>query len=182
MALNTKGPVFRISSRMVLTCFLLAQAWEIIIPTFAGAQTSAKDALAKGLEHWKALELSEAINALEQALALGLGDTKERTEAHRILAYCFVTENLPDRAKQHFLEALKIDKNFKIPSNESPAILKPYHEAKKGFESLKLPRGRKKTWYWIAGGVILTTGMTILLLPEKKKNDVLKNPPNLPQD
>ncbi|MCB1909289.1 MAG: TssQ family T6SS-associated lipoprotein [Rhodocyclaceae bacterium] len=79
---------------------------------------SARLALEQGRQRYEQGRYEQARLWLEEALTLGLGNTEEKVEAHKLAAFIACVESRLDACRHHFGALLAIDPGFELARAE----------------------------------------------------------------
>ena len=119
MVFYIKRPLYQCMIPVLLFALSLWIAHDLLNPCLLYGKTTAEEYFEKGKAHWDQLELDEAIASLDTAIAQGLSNQTDQIEAHRILAYCWVTKQESQKAQNHFIQILQLDSEFHIPLKQA---------------------------------------------------------------
>ncbi|MCB1916754.1 MAG: TssQ family T6SS-associated lipoprotein [Rhodocyclaceae bacterium] len=79
---------------------------------------TAQLALEQGRQRYEQGRFDQAVMWLDEALTLGLRNTEDNVEAHKLAAFIACVQSRPDDCRRHFGELLAIDPDFELARAE----------------------------------------------------------------
>ena len=125
-------PFSTFPNRVKPVIYLLIVAIFIFVlhePIKLFAQESGDVYLRRGIQKYEAMDVTGAVSDLQKALSVGLRSDEEKVEAYKYLAFCHAESRQLEQAIQYFINLLQLDSTFRLGTDASPALLRPFTEA-----------------------------------------------------